>query len=269
VEAPMIRTLGDMASSIAASDIPAARKRTMLWAVHRTIGIVGNGLADVTADRKTVLRQLAQISPAMAGLSRQSFANLKSLMRGAFHRFAPDLAPARSRTRLGPEWAALEALLPEREQRNLSRVMRFSQAMGWRPAEFDEDRMQRFEHYLEHEAMLDRPQGVIRATRYAWNRAVDTVPGWPQQRLEPPPRKRTSYWRPSSSSPSHCSRRSRTTCTALRTPIPSCRTCATATRREPSGSSVTPSSRWPPPWSPPARRSTISPQWPPWCAPTV
>ena len=100
VDVPMIRTLGDMASSIAASDIPAARKRTTLWAVHRAIGILGNGLPDVTADRKVVLRQLAEISPAMAGLSRQSFANLKSLMRSVFRRLAPDLAPARSRTKL-------------------------------------------------------------------------------------------------------------------------------------------------------------------------
>jgi hypothetical protein len=166
----------------------------MVWAVHRTIALLGNGLPDATADRKVILRQLAQISPAMAGLSRQSFANLKSLMRGAFRRFAPDLAPARSRTRLGPEWAGLETLLPVRERRELSRIMRFAQAMAWRPHELDEERMQQFEYYLEHEAMLDQPDDVIRATRYAWNRAADTVPGWPQQRLAPPPRKRTSYW---------------------------------------------------------------------------
>jgi hypothetical protein len=53
------------------------------------------GLA-VTADRRVVLRQLAEISPAMAGLSRQSFANLKSLMRGAFRHCGTDLALARS-----------------------------------------------------------------------------------------------------------------------------------------------------------------------------
>ena len=35
---------------------------------------------------------------------------------------------------------------------------------------------------------------MIRTTRDAWNRAVDTVPGWPQQRLEPVPPKWTPYW---------------------------------------------------------------------------
>ena len=42
--------------------------------------------------------------------------------------------------------------------------------------------------------MLDNANGVVRATRYAWNRAVDQVPGWPIGRVAPPPCKRTPYW---------------------------------------------------------------------------
>lgn len=121
----MIRTLGDMASAIEASDVPVTKKRSLLWAVRRTIAMLGNGLSDVMAARKLVLRQLARVSPAMAGLSRQSLANLRSLLRAAYRQVGPDLAPARSRTRLGQEWSALEALLPVREQRALSRLMRF------------------------------------------------------------------------------------------------------------------------------------------------
>lgn len=158
--------------------------------MRRTISLLGNGLPDVMADRKLVLRQLAEVSPAMAGLSRQSFANLKSLLRASYREVGSDLAPAHSRVRLGQEWAALEALLPVREQRALSRLMRFAQAMGWRPHEIGEDHVQRLDDHLEHEAMLARSETVIRATRCAWNR----VQGWPQQRLVPPPPKRSSYW---------------------------------------------------------------------------
>lgn len=42
--------------------------------------------------------------------------------------------------------------------------------------------------------MLLKAEDVVRATRHAWNRAVDTVPGWPKQCLTPPPCKRSSYW---------------------------------------------------------------------------
>jgi hypothetical protein len=42
--------------------------------------------------------------------------------------------------------------------------------------------------------MLPGWEKVVRDTRRAWNRAVDTVPGWPQQRLEPPQSKHSPYW---------------------------------------------------------------------------
>ena len=72
--------------------------------------------------------------------------------------------------------------------------MRFAQAMGWAPDEIGDEHMERFAEYLEHEAMLDKADAVARATRYAWNAAVDTVSGWPVRRVAPPPCKRTPYW---------------------------------------------------------------------------
>jgi len=51
-----------------------------------------------------------------------------------------------------------------------------------------------FAAYLTDEAMLIEAEKVVRITRAAWNRAVETVPGWPQQRLAPVPPKRTPYW---------------------------------------------------------------------------
>jgi hypothetical protein len=183
--------------AIAASDaIPASQKPYLLWALNRTIALLGSGLPDVRADPRTVLRQLDQMSPAMAGLSPQSFTNLKSLVRTAFRRFAPRLAAARSRIKLAGAWRELEARLPLRLKRRLSRFPRFAQANGWSPDEIGEAHVERFEHYLQHEVMLDDPDEVVRETRRAWNRAVDTAPGWPNRHLAPPQRKRLPYWLP-------------------------------------------------------------------------
>jgi hypothetical protein len=194
-EAGNVVTLGDMRGTIELSDtIPARQKAYLCWALNRTTTLIGNGVADVRADPKTVLRQLDQLSPAMTGLSPRSFANLKTLVRGAFRLCARRLAPARSRIELKGSWAALEALLPLRLRRSLSRFMRFAQAMGWAPGEIGEEHLEGFAEYLEQEAMLDKADAVVRATRYAWNRAVDTVPGWPVRPVAPPPCKRTSYW---------------------------------------------------------------------------
>jgi integrase len=193
-EAGTIVTLGGMREAIEAGDIPTARKKYLIWALNRTIALTGNGVADVRADPRTVLRQLDQLSPAMAGLSPRAFANLKSLVRTAFRLFASRLAPARSKIKLKGRWAELEALLPLRLKRNLSRLTRFAQAMGWAPDEIDEEHLDRFAEYLEHEAMLDKAVAVVRATRLSWNAAVDGVQGWPVRRVAPPPSKRTPYW---------------------------------------------------------------------------
>jgi integrase len=151
-------------------------------------------VADVRADPKTVLRQLDQLSPAMTGLSPRGFANLKSLVRAAFRLFERRLPPARSKIALRGAWAAREAQLPLRLKRNLSRFMRYAQAMDWAPDEIGEEHLEQFAEYLEHEAMLHKADAVARATRYAWNAAVDAVPGWPVRRVAPPPCKRTPYW---------------------------------------------------------------------------
>jgi integrase len=187
--------LGDLRETIELSDaIPTRRKAYLCWALNRTIALNGHGVADVRADPKTVLRQLDQLSPAMTGLSPRAFANLKSLVRAAFRLFPSRLASARSRIKLRGAWAALEAKLPLRLRRLLSRFLRFCQAMGWVPDEIGDEHMERFAEYLEHEAMLDQADAVARATRYAWNRAVDTVAGWPVRRVAPPPSKRRPYW---------------------------------------------------------------------------
>jgi integrase len=74
--------------------------------------------------------------------------------------------------------------------------MRFGQSMGWVPKEVGDEQVEIFQAYLQHEAMIDKVDDVVRATRRTWNRAADTIPGWPQRRLSPPTLKREPYWVP-------------------------------------------------------------------------
>ena len=81
------------------------------------------------------------------------------------------------------------------------------------------EHMERFGDYLKHEAILDKADEVIRVARYAWNRAVDTVPGWPVRRVarpRPGVRHTGCAW---TSSPLRCSRSSRRTSSSWVTPI--------------------------------------------------
>jgi integrase len=197
VQAAAIATLADLVALIRAREtIPAATKPSLCWAVNKAIALLGHGAPDLRADPRVILRQLAQFSPAMAGLSPRAFANLKSLVRAAFRLCSSNLPPARSKIALKGDWAALNSLLPRRDQRRLSRLMRFAQAMQWAPDDVGDEKVAVFEVYLTDEAMIARPDDIVRATRRTWNRAVDSIPGWPQRRLSPPTLKRESYWLP-------------------------------------------------------------------------
>jgi hypothetical protein len=129
-----IVTLRDVIGVINSSEsIPASQKRYMRSALNRANVILGNGLADVRADPKDVLRRLDQLSPATLDMTPQSWANLKTRVRAALRHAAPYLAPARSRIRLEREWAALAAAAPRRERCRQSRLFRFAQDKGLLP----------------------------------------------------------------------------------------------------------------------------------------
>ena len=102
-----------------------------------------------------MLQQLDRLSPAMAGMTPQSYANLKSRVRSAFRLAAPNLTSARSYTPLEGEWKTMEKRLGARS-RELSRLFRFAQASGWHPADLGPEHLQRFAAYLR-EDVVARP----------------------------------------------------------------------------------------------------------------
>lgn len=98
---PDIEALGDLIEFVAGQrDIAPSKKRFVLSALRRARALLGNGQADVKAESKSVLQRLDRLSPAMAGMTPQSFANLKSRVRSAFRLAAPNLTSARSYTPL-------------------------------------------------------------------------------------------------------------------------------------------------------------------------
>jgi integrase len=191
----MINTLGDLISFVEESAaIPAPQKPYLRSALRRARALLGNGLADVQADPKEVLRQLDCLSPAMVGMTPQSLANLKSRARASFRYAKADLAPARSQVRLVGAWQELAQRLRLRDQRSLSRFFRFAQDNGCLPHDVDEGLVQKFESHLEHNVVLLSSAQVVRETRRAWNRAVDVVAGWPDRRLAEPQRKTVRFY---------------------------------------------------------------------------
>jgi integrase len=191
----LINTLGDLRSWIAGlATISESEKAQMRSAIRRADDLIGHGSLDLAADPQRILSKLDQLSPALAGVNKQAFANLKSRVRKAFKLATPVLKPARSNVRLTGEWLRLQEMLDIRNQRRLSRFLRFACGQAWQPQEISDAHIERFRSYLRDEASIVCWEAVVRQTVRAWNRIRENLDDTALPRLTAATPKRVPYW---------------------------------------------------------------------------
>jgi len=173
------------------TDLPLRRRYDLSSAVRRFCRAQNSPPHDVRADPAELRHRLAQMSPITIGLSPGGFRNLKSLLGRALIAAEVTSVPRRSRTPLAPEWRQLLARIADRHQRySLSHLGRYCSARGRLPADIDDDLVAGYGRDLVAKSLLERPKQAYRNACLAWNMAVDTIAGWPQQRLAVPNHRR-------------------------------------------------------------------------------
>jgi hypothetical protein len=169
------------------TDLPLRRRHDLSSAVRRFCRLQNRLPHDVCADPVDLRRQLVQMSPMTAGLSRGGFRNFKSLFGKAVIAAGITSVSRRSRTPLAPEWQKLLAAIGDRHQRySLSHLARYCSERDRLPADIDDDVVAEYGRDLVSKSLLDRPKQAHRNACLAWNLGVDTVVGWPQQKLTVP-----------------------------------------------------------------------------------
>jgi integrase len=142
--------------------------------------ILGRPLNDIPASPRWLRSRLDELAPALFGLSRGRWANLRSLVLKALRLTGIAALPSRHVSPLSPEWQRLYDLLPKRPQRvNLSRFMHCCSELGIAPQDVTQEEFVRFADEIEHRGLRARPRQAYRDACRAWNWAVKNVPGWP------------------------------------------------------------------------------------------
>jgi Site-specific recombinase XerD len=185
-------TLEHLREYLLECDLPTPEIALLRSAIKRVDEIIGHGLLDVAANQRVIFERLGHVSPAMAGMSDQSFANLKSRLRKAFRLARGRLFNPRSRYPLTGDWGALQASLDTKMQRATSRLFHFASGQGVLPRHMSDAVIERFETHLRDEAMIGNWLGTLRGSIKAWNKVAASHDDLPQ--LTPPEPKRTSYW---------------------------------------------------------------------------
>ncbi|TNF03798.1 MAG: site-specific integrase [Sphingomonadales bacterium] len=189
-----ILTLEHLREYLLECDLSDVERTQLRSAVKRADDLVGQGLLDLPANQRMLFEKLDRLSPAMAGMSEQSYANLKSRLRKAFRLAQGRLLNPRSRFPLTGEWGALQKMLDVKMQRSTSRLFHFAAGLGVVPRHMSDAVIERFEAHLRDEAMIGDWERVVGNSVKAWNRLADSKEDLPA--LTPPPAKRTSYWIP-------------------------------------------------------------------------
>lgn len=96
-----------------------------------------------------------------------------------------DTLPGRDTTPLLLAWADLDSKLTEpKVGRPLSQFLHFSSRQGWAPGDIEDAHVHRYREQLGRTCMKSKADKVARNTVRAWNIAMETIPGWPQRRLQ-------------------------------------------------------------------------------------
>jgi hypothetical protein len=174
-------TVADVIARLEADEgLGSARRAEMLSALRTICRVLNANPRFVFAEPRNLRQRLNGITHAAAGMSRGRWANIRSLTLAAIMRAGIKAMPGGSRQPLAFPWEVLAARLPDRHFRlGLSRFMRFCSADQIGPEDVDTAVFERFRHALENESLIRRPKQVYRTACVLWNRASQTIAGWP------------------------------------------------------------------------------------------
>ncbi len=192
--APVAVTLADVAAQIHADESLTKRRRQEVCSALETIARATRlQMRDVPAHPGFIRDRLRGFAPSMlcppVGSGR--WRNVLSLVRFALKHVGISSAPGRYREPLAPAWCEVLSLLDSKRRFGLSRLGQFCTQRGLCPTQVDDDVLSAFLAHLEEATINKMPREAHRTACAVWNRAVNDIASWPQQKLTVPDYRRT------------------------------------------------------------------------------
>jgi integrase len=178
-------SLADVAVLVAKDDFVPNRRRHDIASALQTVSKVLQKPLDAIPAQPVLLRGLLHRAlPAAAAIKPARWRNVVSLTRAALHQSNLAHIPGRAQQPLSPDWAAAITLLPTRHLRfGLSRLASYCSDRSIAPHAVNDALMDRFKADIEVSGLIRNPREVHRRATVEWNKAAETVAGWPQARL--------------------------------------------------------------------------------------
>jgi integrase len=173
-------TLQKLIDQIRSDPILSAAARTELCsAIRRFAEICGKHPADVIADPAVIRCLIKGASWQLAGISKESWANIKSKLTRAMKIVDIKVDRHRRNYKLGPDWDALLASMSRRDRDELHRFAGWCSTLDIRPDVVDQAIFDRYRVELEAQSIQINPRERWHRARRVWNRTLAASPSFP------------------------------------------------------------------------------------------
>jgi len=164
------------------------RRRDLRSAIATLASFLGEPAEAVPADARILRPRLKRLHHAQLGVSKKRLSNVTSDTLAAIKRANKAFPDRMYRGELTPAWRELHARLPRSSKYayHLNRALRCFAGDGPDPEAVDDSAFERYRAHLEQFNLRRDPRKAHRDACRLWNRAVDNLTGWPQQRVSEP-----------------------------------------------------------------------------------
>lgn len=178
-------TMADLLKLVQAdSALPATRRRDIQSAVRTICRLLHLRPEEAPASAPFLRRRLVGFHPKQAKLSDKRYRNIRAELTFALKRYVPDVPLRIDTIDLPSAWQELRSNLnTETLLYGLSRFIMFCSLKDIAPKQVADDTIPQFREWLEEFTLVKNPEVRVKTTVRLWNKASQTVEGWPQTRL--------------------------------------------------------------------------------------
>jgi integrase len=182
-------------------DLTPSRRRDLRTAVTMLGRAAGKDLAAIPFTAQEVRAILGATTPAACGLSDATFKAYRGWIAHVLKRLGL-MQERRSAGDLLPAWASLvSSMTDDKAWIRLRAFVRHCSALGVAPSEVEDATLAAYLEHLRQGDIRGTARDTVRRVARTWNKAIETIPGWPAQGLSPPVSEPRQYSLPFGSYP--------------------------------------------------------------------
>jgi integrase len=185
---PIEPTLGDVLVAIERdASLPEGKREAWCCSIRRSANFLGREPAQLPARLQALRFGIVRLHHAQLGVRRKTLQNHVANLKAAVRHFACASRLTGRGIALSPAWKALyEKLTAPRLRLGLSSFLRYCSANNIDHSSVSNKTVEAFICYVGEVQFTIKPRDLHKQVTRCWNRALESVPGWPQTILTVP-----------------------------------------------------------------------------------